>query len=219
MRLGTGAALISGAVLAAGAAAFATGLVDTDTKEPKELHRTAPAEVTRIAFSEQAQAPSGSPSAPSVRIAMYAHHTGDAVGELRFRITSAGKLVEERRWVADSPDAITVRNWLSCATSQEGTPPPRPDSLKVVVRELFGPPSVPENARDSTDGAKRWTTSAGMITTDYTDLGGQFPDRKIEIKGPDGNVGSTIGDTEIAPADALPGWHPGWEKCTPAEQS
>ncbi|MGW1207998.1 hypothetical protein [Streptomyces cyaneofuscatus] len=219
MRLGTGAALLSGAVLAAGAAAFATGLVGTDPQEPEERHRAAPAEVTRISFSEQSPAPTGSPAAPSLRIAMYARHAGDAVGELRFRITGAGKLLEERRWVAEHPETITVRNWLSCGTSQEGTPPPRPDSLKVVVGELFGPPSVPGNARASSDGTKRWATSAGMITTTYTDLGGEFPDRRIEIKGPDGSVGSRIADTEIAPADALPGWQPGWEKCTPAEQS
>ncbi|WP_411081863.1 hypothetical protein [Streptomyces sp. cmx-18-6] len=217
MKPRTGAALLAGVVLAAGATAFATGLVGADPRKPEDRRGTT-AEVTRIAFTEQAHAPKGSPADPPVRIAMYARHAGDVVDELHFRITSAGKLVEERRWVAGSPDAIAVRNWVSCGTSQEETPPPRPDSLKVVVRELFGPPTVPEEAREAANGTKRWETSAGMITTDYTDLGGAFPDRRIQIKGPDGTVGSTIGDTEVAPADALPGWRPGWEKCAPVEQ-
>lgn len=216
MRPGTGAALLSGAVLAVGAATFAAGLVGTGSQEP-EKRRSADSKVTRIAFSERSHAPAGSSATPPLRIAMYAHHTGDAIGELRFHITAAGRLVEERRWVAGDSGSITVRNWISCRASQEKTPPPTPNDLKVVVRELFGPPTVPEVAEKSSDGTKRWEVSSGMITTNYTDLGGAFPDRRIEIKGPDGVVGSTISDTEVASAGELPGWRPGWRNCTPTE--
>ncbi|MBD0710047.1 hypothetical protein BU197_17165 [Streptomyces sp. CBMA291] len=173
------------------------------------------AAVTRIAFDEAAMMDPARPGTTHRRIEMYAEHRGEAVTSLRFLITTTGKLTEERLWEAARPETITVRDWTSCRTADERVPDPRPDRLDVITTELFGPAAVPGEAKAGPGGTRQWTTSAGLITSTFTDGGGPYPDRTVRIAGPDGQVGSVIDHTLVGPATALPGWHQDWKNCAP----
>jgi hypothetical protein len=201
-----GAVAVTGAVIA---------VIDAADPDGGRDNRTA-ATVTHIGFSEAAPLDPDQSVTNSRQVNIFAAHRADAVSTLRFVITANGKVTEERLWHADRPDVITVRNWDVCETVEETTPPPRPDSLKVIVNELFGPPSVPVGAKKSAGGATTWETAAGLMRTKYTDNGGPYPDRVVEIKGPDGSSGSTIQNTKISGAAALPDWRDGWQECRPA---
>ncbi|MGW2561086.1 hypothetical protein ACWCXB_17915 [Streptomyces sp. NPDC001514] len=175
--------------------------------------------VTLIGFKEVARLdPTGSMTATR-QVDIYAEHRADAVSTLRFVITTEGRVTEERLWEAEHPDSITVRNWDSCSTTSEPTPAPRPDSLEVIVTELFGPDSVPPGAKKAPGGATSWVSTAGLVTTKYTDNGGPYPDRVVEIKGPDGSIGSVIDHSRISHAAALPEWRDGWQTCRPTAGS
>ncbi|MBT2441556.1 hypothetical protein J7E93_15820 [Streptomyces sp. ISL-36] len=86
----------------------------------------------------------------------------------------------------------------------------------MILRGYFGPPDVPRDARKVAGGRSRWETPTGMMLMTYTDLGGPYPDRVVEIRGPDGSIGSTISDTRISDHSALPEWREGWQRCRPA---
>lgn len=174
------------------------------------------AAVTRIEFTEAAPLDADQSVTAHRKVEMYAEHRGDAVSRLHFVITFEGRLAEERVWRADRPESITSRNWESCTTGEEATPTPKPDSLDVILTGYFGPREVPREAKRIAGGAHRWETPTGMMLMTYTDLGGPYPHRTVEIKGPDGSIGSTISGTRVSENPAFPGWKPGWQTCRPS---
>lgn len=172
--------------------------------------------VTRIEFTEAAPLDADQSVTTHRKVEMYAEHQGDAVSRLHFVITVDGRLAEERVWRADRPESISLRTWESCTTGEEATPDPKPDSLDVILRNYFGPPEVPRDAKKAAGGASRWETPTGMMLMAYTDLGGPYPHRIVEIKEPDGSIGSTISGTRMSEHPAFPGWRAGWQTCRPA---
>lgn len=174
------------------------------------------AAVTRIEFTEAAPMDADQSVTTHRRVEMYAEHRGDAVSRLRFVITFEGRLTEERLWSADRPESITLRNRESCTTGDEATPAPKPDSLDVILTGYFGPREVPREAKKIAGGASRWETPTGMMLMTYTDLGGTYPHRIVEIKGPDGSIGSTISGTRTSEHPTFPDWKPGWQNCRPS---
>ncbi|MDV5147766.1 hypothetical protein R1T08_27255 [Streptomyces sp. SBC-4] len=171
--------------------------------------------VTRIEFTEAAPLDADQSVTTHRKVEMYAEHRGDAVSRLHFVITFDGRLAEERTWRADRPESITLRNWESCTAGEEATPDPKPDSLDVILRNYFGPREVPHDAKKTAGGASRWETPTGMMLMAYTDLGGPYPHRIVEIKGPDGSVGSTISGTRMSEHPTFPGPRAGWQTCRP----
>lgn len=178
--------------------------------------RPTEASVARIEFTEAVPLDADQSVMSSRKVEMFAEHRGDAVSRLHFVITLDGRVAEERLWRADRPGSITARNWQSCTTAEEPTPAPRPDSLDVILRGYFGPRDVPRDAKKVAGGGSRWETPTGMMIMAYTDLGGPYPDRIVEIKGPDGSVGSTISGTRVSEHSALPEWRAGWPACRPS---
>jgi hypothetical protein len=174
------------------------------------------ASVARIEFTEAVARDTDQSVTEKRKVEMFAAHRGDAVTRLHFVITLDGRIAEERLWRADRPETITARNWASCTTMDEPTPAPKPDSLAVILRAYFGPPDVPRDAKKVAGGASRWETPTGMMRMTYTDLGGPYPDRIVEIKGPDGSIGSTISGTRVSEHSALPKWRAGWSTCSPS---
>ncbi|MEU2242798.1 hypothetical protein ABZ572_25690 [Streptomyces sp. NPDC018338] len=174
------------------------------------------ASVARIQFTEAAPLDADQSVMSHRKVEMFAEHRGDEVSTLRFVVTIDGRVAEERLWRADRPGSITARNWDSCTTADEPTPAPEPDSLDVILRGYFGPREVPRDAEKDAGGASRWETPTGMMLMAYTDLGGPYPDRVVEIKGPDGSIGSTISGTRISDHPSLPEWRAGWQECRPA---
>ncbi|MEU7070996.1 hypothetical protein AB0B30_21385 [Streptomyces narbonensis] len=174
------------------------------------------AAVTRIEFTEAAPLDTDQSVTTNRKVEMYAEHRGDAVSRLHFVITFEGRLAEERVWRADSPESITLRNWESCTAGKEATPTPRPDSLDVILTGYFGPREVPRDATRIAGGANRWETPTGMMLMTYTDLGGRYPHRIVEVKGPDGSLGSTISGTRMSEHPGFPEWRTGWQDCRPS---
>ncbi|MET8977680.1 hypothetical protein ABZX85_18885 [Streptomyces sp. NPDC004539] len=169
--------------------------------------------VTLIEFSETTLLDEPEPTTRQVDI--FAEHRADAVRALRFVITVDGVVAEERLWVTSHPEKIAVRDWAHCRASEEPTPPPIPDSLDVITSELFGPSTVPPTAEKQSAGGATWETTTGLMTVAYTDNGGSYPDRTIEIKGPGGEIGTTIRNTGMSDSAAFPEWRAEWRTCRP----
>lgn len=203
--------------LAALAAAMAVASGAISCAAPGNKHTEAT--ISRVQFNETTLVDTEESGLANRHVDIFAEHRADAVSKVRFVTTTEGRVVEERLWDSDRPESITVRNWYTCQTTDETTPTPRPDSLNLIATQYFGPRSVPDNAEKSAQGVASWETPAGMMTTKYTDNGGAYPDRVVEIKGPSGQVGSTIRDTSIRDASAFPGWRKGWETCRPMDGS
>ncbi|BBC35931.1 hypothetical protein SGFS_072250 [Streptomyces graminofaciens] len=174
---------------------------------------------THIQFDETTLVDTEESGSADRHVDIFAEHRSDAVSRARFVTTSEGRVLEERLWDSDHPESMTVRNWDTCQAVDEATPDPRPDSLDLIVTQYFGPRAVPDDAEKLAHGVARWEIPAGMMTTEYTDKGGTYPDRVVEIKGPNGEVGSTIRDTSVRDTSALPGWRKGWESCRPVDGS
>ncbi|MFF8835985.1 hypothetical protein [Streptomyces sp. NPDC015130] len=211
-------AVAGGAAVAATIVAVAVGAPDAggSARDDGRAGAGPGAAVTRIEFTEAAPSDADQSVTTNRTVEMYAEHRGDAVSRLRFVITFEGRLAEERVWSADRPESITSRNWASCTTGEEATPAPRPDSLEVILTGYFGPREIPRDAKRTASGAHRWETPTGMMLMTYTDLGGAYPHRIVEIKGPDGSVGSTISGTRTSDRSSFPDWRTGWRSCRPS---
>ncbi|MGW7429318.1 hypothetical protein ACWGIN_07185 [Streptomyces sp. NPDC054861] len=207
-------ALAGCAAVSAIVVAVTFGTSDAGRKAGEEAPATA--SVARIEFTEAVPLQTDPSVTADRKVEMYAEHRGDAVDTLHFVVTIDGRLAEERLWRADRPGSITARNWGTCTTVDEPTPAPEPDSLDVILRRYFGPPDVPRDAKKVAGGASRWETPTGMMLMTYTDLGGPYPDRVVEIRGPDGSIGSTISATRLSDHPALPTWRAGWRTCRPS---
>ncbi|MFF6789369.1 hypothetical protein ACFY9C_09855 [Streptomyces filamentosus] len=209
-------ALMGSAAVAATIVAATLGASETtEGKGDSESGRPDAASISLIEFMETVPLGSDPSSAVNRKVQLFAEHRGDVVNRLRFLVTFDGQVAEERLWQADRSEFMAVRNWESCMSTDEPVPAPRPDSLKVILDEYFGPAAVPPEAKKLTDGTSRWETSTGMMRMAYTDLGGPYPDRIVEIKGPDGSVGSTINGTRLEKYPALPSWRADWPSCLP----
>ncbi|MGW1008733.1 hypothetical protein ACWD4X_01610 [Streptomyces termitum] len=172
--------------------------------------------VARVEFVETAPLDTDPSLTGKRKVELFAEHRGDAVHRLRFLVTLDGRVAEERLWRADRPDTMAVRDWGSCTSVEEAVPDPRPDSLRKILDEYFGPADIPAGASRLPDGTRRWETPTGMMRVSYTDLGGAYPHRIVEIKGPDGSVGSTISDTRLGEHPSLPAWRADWPSCRPS---
>ncbi|MFJ6101001.1 hypothetical protein ACIQHY_08350 [Streptomyces sp. NPDC092359] len=171
--------------------------------------------VTRIAFTEELPREDDPSVTAHKKVEVFAEHRADSVSRLRFVIASEERRAEERLWDSGRPGTITVRDWQSCTSTEEPTPAPHPDSLDVVLGQYFGPRGIPPEAKKVPGGGSRWETPTGMMVLAYTDLGGPYPHRIVQVKGPDGSVGSTIGDTRADAHPSFPGWRTGWPDCRP----
>ncbi|GEB56512.1 hypothetical protein [Streptomyces gardneri] len=209
-----GLALAGGAAVTVAVAAVTVGTADAGRSAGDDGR--AGASVTRIEFTEAVPLETDPSVTTNRRVEMFAEHRGDAVSRLRFVITFEGRTAEERLWRADRPESITSRNWESCTTGDEPTPAPKPDGLDVILRGYFGPREIPRDAKKVAGGANRWETPMGMMRMTYTDLGGPYPHRIVEIKGPDGSIGSTISGTRTSEHPAFPDWRPDWRSCRPS---
>ncbi|MEU3605305.1 hypothetical protein AB0E83_07565 [Streptomyces sp. NPDC035033] len=213
---GAAGAVLVVAAVAAGVAAGTDLGTDAGTAPADRGAVGAAPSFTRIAFDEAVLIGPAGDGTAARHVEMHVEHLDGAVRTLRVVTTSAGKVTEERLWEAGRPETITVRDWRSCRAVTEETPQPRPSRVDVITDELFGPVAVPPAARREPDGTRRWSTTAGLVTTAYADAGGRYPDRRVTIKGPDGQIGSVITGTRLDRAGALPAWRPGWQDCRPA---
>lgn len=147
------------------------------------------------------------------KVRIHASHRDGRIIAMRFITRSNGRISEERAWEAADPQTVTVRTRDDCQQLDGEMPPPAPETLDVVPAELFGPRAIPADARTTGDGKAGWKVKQGLVTSEFTDGGGAYPDRKVAISGPDGEVGSVITDGSVKAATELPGWAPGWESC------
>ncbi|MFI9625314.1 hypothetical protein [Streptomyces sp. NPDC052042] len=174
--------------------------------------------VTRIAFSESAtfSATGLSEEDPAPRdIVVFAAHKGDKVSRLRFLTSSADQPLEERYWTADSPESVKIRDWTSCKEISDAMPPPTPSTPESVTEQFFGPSRIPGDARRNGDGEYTWSTTESLVTTEYTDHGGDFPDRTVKIIGPTGELAGTIQNGKVGDVREFPGWRDDWKTCAP----
>ncbi|MGW7415620.1 hypothetical protein [Streptomyces sp. NPDC054863] len=205
--------------LAAVAAAGSLVALHAPGDAPATKPKAAPEAIALVSFTETLMTEKGSRGNPLGRhVTIYASHQSERIDTLRFLSRVDGEVAEERLWKSSSPEVITVRDWSACGETTEQMPGPRPETLNAVVEEIFGPTSIPADARPSGKGTSAWKVTDGMLTTEYTDGGGSYPDRVVKLKGPSGDVGSVIDKGSIGKSKGLPDWQAGWEDCKPTRQ-
>lgn len=179
-------------------------------------------EIALISFTEtvhtngEGDVVSGQSGRTDRKVSIHVSHRDGRITAMRFTTCSGGRITEERAWESADPKTVTVRTWDDCQQLDDEMPPPAPRTLEVVLAELFGPRAIPADARTTGDGKASWKVEQGLVTSEFTDGGGTYPDRKVAISGPDGEVGSVITDGSVKAMKAateLPGWAPGWESC------
>ncbi|MDK1473852.1 hypothetical protein QNO07_10535 [Streptomyces sp. 549] len=146
------------------------------------------------------------------------HRSGD-ISVIHFRIEGDYGLAEERWWESESPEKLEIRDWRACSQSTDVMPEPHPITVRVLLKELFGPKAIPDDAKVTKGGAK-WERNDGFITFEYVDHGGEYPDRTVTTIGPDGGGGSRISEVVTAASTDAPRWGEGWKSCAapaPAE--
>jgi hypothetical protein len=169
---------------------------------------------TRITFSEtQSRGKAEDPL--QQHIDMYVAHQDGTVKEIRFRVQVGDELSQERRWEAAASETIIVRSWLDCSQFSEPMPPPAPESLDIVLEELFGPREIPSDADTTSDGSASWTMESGLAVLTVVDHGGEYPDRTITVGGEIGSIGTILEAGGVDSVSELPDWQSGWESCTP----
>ncbi|UGY93123.1 hypothetical protein [Streptomyces gobiensis] len=174
-----------------------------------------PGEVALISFTETVQADAAPEQDRRIdrKVSIHVSHRDGRIAAMRFITRSNGGISEERRWEATDPRTVTIRTWDDCRQLDDEMPPPAPETLEIVLAELFGPRAIPADARTTGEGKSHWKVEQGLVTSEFTDGGGTYPDRKVTIRGPEGDVGSIITGGSVEAATELPGWAPGWESC------
>jgi hypothetical protein len=150
-------------------------------------------------------------------IEMYIADRQGRVQEIHFIIRIGANIIQERRWVSADSQTITVRSWEDCIEFSESMPPPSPDSLEIILEELFGPREIPKSAETTTDGVVRWSMTNGPARLTFADHGGAYPDRTITVSGESGNVAVVIKAGVVEPVALLPDWQSGWDSCAPVQ--
>ncbi|MFD3512732.1 hypothetical protein [Streptomyces sp. NPDC058657] len=205
-------------LLTSGLAALAVAGSVVALRAPAPKPEPAPAAIALVSFTETLMTEAGSGGDPPGRhVSIYASHRSERIDTLRFLSRVDGRVTEERLWKAGSPEVITVRDWSACAETIQQMPGPRPETLDMVVEEIFGPARIPADAKRSGKGTSAWKVTDGMVTTEYTDGGGSYPDRVVKLKGPSGQVGTVIDKGSVGTSKGLPDWQPDWQDCKPSQ--